>query len=99
MNQPVVRLEQIDGVAVLTVDNPPVNTLSIAVREDLMRGWTSSRRHRPPRRRADLRGQDLLLGRRHRRVLGPAAEEAEYRALFDRIEALPVPVVAAMHGR
>jgi 3-hydroxyacyl-CoA dehydrogenase len=35
MNPTVVRADQIDGIAVLTVDNPPVNTLSIAVREAL----------------------------------------------------------------
>jgi hypothetical protein len=35
MSSTVVSAAVSDGVAVLTVDNPPVNTLSIAVREAL----------------------------------------------------------------
>ena len=91
----IVTVTKNDGIAVVTVDNPPVNTITAAVREGL--------RDALPRlegARAVLlscAGGTFFSGADIGEFSGPPKEE-EYRALFNAIEALPVPVVAAMHG-
>ena len=56
----------LDGVAVITIDNPPVNALSPGVPEGLMDGGRA-RRDGParPRDRRDRRRPDVRRGRRH----------------------------------
>jgi 3-hydroxyacyl-CoA dehydrogenase len=98
MNPTVVRADQVDGIAVLTVDNPPVNTLSIAVREALHARLDELAA--VPQLRAVVlmcAGKTFFSGADIAEFSGPPQEEA-YRALFGRIEALAIPVVAAMHG-
>jgi 3-hydroxyacyl-CoA dehydrogenase len=93
-----VVAEELDSVAVLTVDNPPVNTLSIAVREAL-----HARLDELEASRAALAvvlmcaGKTFFSGADISEFSGPPQEEA-YRALFARLENWPVPVIAAMHG-
>jgi hypothetical protein len=72
-------------IGVVTLNSPPVNALSAAVREGLSRA--SSRDRRPGRQghRADLRGQDLHRRRRHHRVRkGHDRPVAARRAEHDR---------------
>jgi 3-hydroxyacyl-CoA dehydrogenase len=94
-------------IAVLTVDNPPVNTITAAVRADLSAALSlleqqlqSPRPPAPQPPRAVLlqcAGKTFFSGADIGEFHGPP-KEAEYRTLFARLEALPVPVVAAMHG-
>jgi enoyl-CoA hydratase/carnithine racemase len=35
MSKPLASVEFVDGIAVITIDNPPVNNISIALRGDL----------------------------------------------------------------
>ena len=93
-----IAIDYVDDIAVVTVANPPVNTISIAVRERLHAVWDELER-RPHLRAAVLMcsGSTFFSGADIGEFSGPPQEEA-YRALFRRIEALPVPLVAAMHG-
>ncbi len=89
----------IDGdVAVISVNNPPVNTINAAVREGMFAAV------------ADIRsrvgisavvlvceGSTFFSGADIGEFSGPP-REAEYRDLFRQLEQLPVPVVAGMHG-
>jgi 3-hydroxyacyl-CoA dehydrogenase len=94
----LVAVDRDGDLVVLTVDNPPVNTINIAVREALLHvldGVEASR---------DVRGLILLCagktffsGADISEFSGPPQEEA-YRQLFNRLEALRIPTVAALHG-
>jgi 3-hydroxyacyl-CoA dehydrogenase len=98
-NQPsLISVAREDDVVVLTVDNPPVNTINIAVREQLLTILDT------PESLAGARGLVLLCagntffsGADISEFSGPPQEEA-YRHLFNRLEALAIPTVAAMHG-
>ena len=87
-----------DGVAVITVDAPPVNTITAAVRSGLDQALNDV---------AALQGVKAVVlccagstffsGADIGEFSGPP-KEAEYRALFARLENMNVPVVAALFG-
>jgi 3-hydroxyacyl-CoA dehydrogenase len=94
----VVDLSIEDGIAVLTVDNPPVNALSADVRAGLDDGvrragsdptveavviWCAGRTF--------IAGADIT-------EFGKPPRDPSLRALLETIEASPKPVVAALHG-
>jgi 3-hydroxyacyl-CoA dehydrogenase len=89
----------VDGVvAVISVNNPPVNTLNAAVREGMFAAVADIRE------RKDIvavvlvcEGSTFFSGADIGEFAGPP-KEAEYRDLFRQLEQLPVPVVAGMHG-
>ena len=93
-----VRMTQDGDIAVIVVDNPPVNTITAAVRTGLNHALDAI---------AALAGVRAVLLRCEGRTFFSGADisefsgppkEAEYRALFARFETLPVPVIVAMHG-
>jgi 3-hydroxyacyl-CoA dehydrogenase len=91
-------VEYAERIAVVTVGNPPVNTISSGVRDELHRvldGLES--RVGPDAVVLMCSGSTFFSGADISEFSGPPQEEA-YRALFRRIEGLPIPVVAAMHG-
>ncbi|MFO7306139.1 MAG: 3-hydroxyacyl-CoA dehydrogenase NAD-binding domain-containing protein [Gammaproteobacteria bacterium] len=99
MEQKKTVTAQRDGeIALLVANNPPVNTINASVRNDLgraldeIRSWT------------DIKavvllceGSTFFSGADIGEFAGPPREE-EYRRLFNAIENLSVPVIAAMHG-
>ena len=94
----VVSVSRDGGIAVVAAANPPVNTIDAKVREGLFAALEQLKGDQ------DLRGAVLLCegstffsGADIGEFSGPPKEE-EYRRLFDAIESLPFPVVAAMHG-
>jgi 3-hydroxyacyl-CoA dehydrogenase len=94
----IVTLEVTGGLAVITVDNPPVNTITAATRRQLFDALTDIRA------RTDIRavvlvcaGSTFFSGADIGEFAGPPKEQ-EYRELFAELEALGVPVVAGMHG-
>ena len=99
MTEPnIVRLDLDDGVAVITVNNPPVNTITAAVRAGLNQALNQL---------AALTGVRAVLLRCEGSTYFSGADigefsgpprEAECRELLGRFENLKVPVVAAMHG-
>ncbi len=91
----IVTVSRSDGIAVVTVDNPPVNTITAAVREALRAALPQLEGARAVV--LVCAGSTFFSGADIGEFSGPPREE-EYRALFNAIEALPVPVVAAMHG-
>lgn len=93
----VVKLEVSEGIATLCVNNPPVNTITAQVRDEL-----NSALDRLPATGLKgvllvCEGRTFFSGADIGEFKGPP-KEAEYRALFSRLESLSMPVLAAMHG-
>ncbi|WP_374443788.1 3-hydroxyacyl-CoA dehydrogenase NAD-binding domain-containing protein [Stella sp.] len=96
----LVRVEIRDGVAVIAVDNPPVNALSVGVPDGIMAALAAGA--------ADPAvGAFVLLGAGRTFIAGADIREfgkprpAGAKTIFDLIAALeasPKPVVAAIHG-
>src|SRR5258705_9633344 len=94
----VVSLRFEDGIAVIVVDNPPVNTVSAAVREGLRRAVAVIRERRDAKAAVLLcAGSTFFSGADINEFSGPP-KEAEFRALFAEIENLPIPMVAGLFG-
>jgi 3-hydroxyacyl-CoA dehydrogenase len=89
----------VDGeVAVISVNNPPVNTLNAAVREGLFAAVAEIRARRGIAAVVLVcEGSTFFSGADIGEFAGPP-KEAEYRDLFRELEQLPIPVVAGMHG-
>ncbi|HWW21838.1 MAG TPA: enoyl-CoA hydratase-related protein, partial [Steroidobacteraceae bacterium] len=84
-------------VALITVNNPPVNTINAAVRADLAAVLTQPSVRNARALLLCCDGRTFFSGADIGEFSGPP-KEAEYRALFATLEGMPVPVVAAMHG-
>ena len=98
MNSKIVKLERRDGIAVITVDNPPVNTIDAGVRAGLFEALAELAAAKDVKALLLLcAGSTFFSGADIGEFAGPP-KEAEYRDLFNRFESLPYPVVAAMHG-
>ena len=94
----VVKYEADGGIAILTVDHPPVNVLSHAVRSGLYQGVT--RAHADP----DIRAVVLICAGRTFVVgaditeFGAPLKEPRLREVQAAIEEGGKPVIAAIHG-
>ena len=94
----VVSLSREADLAIVTIDSPPVNTIGSAVRRDLFA--VLSQLGTVTEVNAVVlaaAGSTFCSGADIAEFSGPPME-AEFRDLFARIEGLPVPVVAALHG-
>lgn len=101
----MIRYDVSDRVAVLSIDNPPVNALSVAVWEGIddavARAGADSEVDAVVLMGAgatfvagtDIKIFDTLITREH-----SLARSAKTHAILRRIEDLPKPVVAAIHG-
>ena len=99
MNQPGIASVVVQGgIAVITVNNPPVNTITAAVRDalntalDELAGLSGIKAVV-----LACEGSTFFSGADIGEFEGPPQEEA-YRKLFARFEQQQVPVVAAMFG-
>jgi 3-hydroxyacyl-CoA dehydrogenase len=93
-----VRLERDGEIALLVAHNPPVNTITAAVRADLRAALAELAGASGVRAAVLLcEGSTFFSGADIGEFAGPPKEE-EYRALFNALEALDIPTVAAMHG-
>ena len=98
MNEQVVEVSFDDGIAVLRADHPPVNTITAAVRRQLLDGLQEIGRHAHVQAVVlACAGNTFFSGADIGEFSGPPREE-EYRTLLDAFEQLSVPVVAGMHG-
>lgn len=93
-----VTLERRDGIALILVDNPPVNAIGRAVRSGLTRAAETIAAD-PDIRAAVLacRGRTFMAGADIREFdtgIGPPG----FHDTFAALEALAVPLVAAIHG-
>ena len=98
MGSNIVTLAMDGDIAVITVSNPPVNTITAAAREGLFTA-VSDIRGRTGIGAVVLvcEGSTFFSGADIGEFSGPP-KEAEYRDLFRQIEQLPIPVIAGMHG-
>ncbi|TPO04178.1 3-hydroxyacyl-CoA dehydrogenase NAD-binding domain-containing protein [Mesorhizobium sp. B1-1-5] len=87
-----------NGVAVVTIDNPPVNALSFHVRKPLYEALTALRDDPAARAiviacagRTFVAGADIT-------EFGKPVEQPELRAIIALLETIPKPTVAAIHG-
>ena len=94
----VVKVERHDAVAIVTVDSPPVNALSAAVRKGILEGVTSAA--------ADPQVQAIVIACAGRTFIA-GADITEFGkppvppSLHDVIVAIencPKPVIASIHG-
>jgi 3-hydroxyacyl-CoA dehydrogenase len=93
-----VHLQTEDGIAVLTIDNPPINAGSLDVRAGLL--------EKIQRAAADpaIRGMVLIgagnsfIAGSDLREFGKPIVEPQLPVVIAAIEAAPKPVVAALHG-
>jgi 3-hydroxyacyl-CoA dehydrogenase len=95
---PIVELQRHGDVAVIVVDNPPVNTITAAARAgmtDAIKQVAADESVRAVLLRTG--GNNFFTGADISEFSGPP-KEAEYRELWARFEGLQVPMVAAMHG-
>jgi 3-hydroxyacyl-CoA dehydrogenase len=87
-----------DGdVAVIQVNNPPVNTITAAVRADLAHALQLPAIRAAKAVLLCCEGRTFFSGADIGEFNGPP-KESEYRDLFATLEGLPVPVIAALHG-
>jgi 3-hydroxyacyl-CoA dehydrogenase len=100
---PAVSVSHADGVALISIDNPPVNALSQQVIDGLGAAFDAVARDTSVRAvvvigagrtfvaGADIKGLEQL-------AWGGGSGAPEMHDLLQRIEDLPTPVVMAMHG-
>ncbi|MER8486441.1 enoyl-CoA hydratase/isomerase family protein, partial [Mesorhizobium sp. M1322] len=93
-----VSITRDGGVAVVTIDNPPVNALSFHVREPLMQALVSLRDEPDVAAvviacagRTFVAGADIT-------EFGKPVQQPDLRAIIAVLEAIAKPTVAAIHG-
>jgi 3-hydroxyacyl-CoA dehydrogenase len=98
MTSTLATVRDVGNLAVVTIDNPPVNTITAPLRAAL-RAALDSLNGRQGLRGVLLRcaGSTFCAGADIGEFSGPP-REVEYRELLARFEQLPVPVVVALHG-
>src|SRR4051812_22430914 len=96
--KPIVELQRHGDIAVIVVDNPPVNTITAAARAAMTEALKQVAAD-TSLRAVVLRcaGNNFFTGADINEFSGPP-KEAEYRELWARFEGLTVPMIAAMHG-
>ena len=98
MSQNPVTVSFDGDVAVITVSNPPVNTINTAVREGLNAAIAEIEARRGVAAvTLTCEGSTFFSGADIAEFSGPP-QEAKYRDMFRRLESLKMPVVAGMHG-
>ena len=97
---PCVRYELRGDVAVIRLDNPPVNGLSHRVRRDIVACFDEAQQDEAVRSILLLgEGKLFCAGADIREFNTPAAVEAPtLRDLINRVEGSAKPVIAALHG-
>jgi 3-hydroxyacyl-CoA dehydrogenase len=95
---PVVRVERDGDIALVIVNNPPVNTITAAARDGLRDALAQLGKEQGVKAVVLMcEGSTFFSGADIGEFSGPPKEE-EYRAIFNAYENLNVPVIAAMHG-
>ena len=98
MTDTLVRLERDGELALIVAHNPPVNTINAGIRAGLSAAIDRIRADTSVRAVVLLcEGSTFFSGADIGEFSGPP-REVEFRELFNALEGLPVPVVAAMHG-
>jgi 3-hydroxyacyl-CoA dehydrogenase len=93
-----IDVSRCGDVGVIVVTNPPVNTITAAVRKGLGEALDQIQGMGGLRAVVLLCGGNTFFSGADIGEFSGPPKEAEYRDLFARIESLPIPVVAGMHG-
>lgn len=93
-----VSIERRDGVAIICIDNPPVNALSQAVRQGLMRSLDEAAGDDAVTAIVVICAGRTFIAGADIREFGKPPEPPHLPDVITRIEASDKPVVAAMHG-
>jgi 3-hydroxyacyl-CoA dehydrogenase len=94
----VARLERRDGIAILTLDSPPVNALSAEVRQGLLDGITTAFAAPGTKALVLICGGRTFFAGADVTEFGKPVVGPDLKDIQDAIEAAPGPVVAAIHG-
>src|SRR5580658_8152749 len=94
----VVSLRRAGRVAVLTIDNPPVNAMSASVRRGLLDRMRELRNDEAAHAIVILCAGRTFIAGADLREFDTGVGEPSYRELFTAVEQFPRPVIAAMHG-
>src|SRR6266446_6720988 len=95
----LVRFENVDGIGVITIDNPPVNALSPGVPEGIVAAVDKG--NADPAVKAMVligAGRSFIAGADIRQFGRPSAAPATGRRSYDVLDDSAKPVVAAIHG-
>lgn len=93
-----VRLERDGGVAVIVIDNPPVNAGSTAVRRGLLDAIATVAADPGVEAAVLIGAGKTFIAGSDLREFGQPLEEPQLPAVIAAIEACAKPVVAALHG-
>ncbi|BAL24643.1 3-hydroxyacyl-CoA dehydrogenase NAD-binding domain-containing protein [Azoarcus sp. KH32C] len=85
-------------IAVATVNNPPVNALSLGVRQGLMQAIDASHADDSVRALVIIGGGSTFVAGADINDFGKPYEEPSLYAIIDALMASPKPVIAAIHG-
>jgi len=95
----VVTLERRGDIAVVRIDNPPVNALSQPVRAGLYAAFEQIATDSSLKAVVvHAEGRTFVAGADISEFTAPVMAEPGFHQIFDRIEGQAVPVVAAIHG-
>jgi 3-hydroxyacyl-CoA dehydrogenase len=92
-----ISYELVDDVGVITIDNPPVNALSHAVRQGMLDAIRAAQKDASKAVLIRCRGRTFIAGA-DISEFGKPPVEPYLPELLDEIEASEKPVVAALHG-
>ncbi len=93
----VVSYSIVDGIGIITVDNPPVNALSQAVRQGLLDAVRTAQSDASKAVLIHCAGRTFIAGA-DITEFGRPQQEPFLPDLLDEIEASAKPVIAALHG-
>lgn len=95
---PRVYLERDDGIAVIVIDNPPINAGSAAVRQGLMDAIETLRTDATLEGAVLIGAGNTFIAGSDLREFGLPLTEPQLPSVIAAIEACGKPVVAALHG-
>src|ERR1700730_6256731 len=95
----LVRFENIDGVGVITIDNPPVNALSPGVPDGIVAAVDRGNADSAVKAMVLIgAGRSFIAGADIRQFGKAPPRPANARRHYDVTDDSPKPVVAAIHG-
>jgi 3-hydroxyacyl-CoA dehydrogenase len=92
-----VRFEQADGIGVITLDNPPINAISQAVRAGLKDAIEAAQKARVSRLIITGNGK-FFTGGADATEFGKPAEPPHLNEVLLQLVAFPAPTIAAING-
>lgn len=95
----VVRFRVLDGIAVVTLDAPPVNALSANLRGGLWQVFSRIAENDAIEAAVMMGAGQMFSAGADIREFGGAMVPPSLSQLCDHIEACPKPVIAALHGQ